>query len=497
MDNSIDKEPIKDLIERLIKESNKESDGFNVEIRRIGRPVNIEKQIKYLEHKYNPKSQVFIERYQRFVNELPDYAEGEVSKQDFYSDMEKIMEEKNNGDDNDTNVFSQSYKTPRARLTTQYPVARYFIDIDGLFRYKKGGDTKALSLEEAMEIDGDNISDEAVSAFANQLKSIAKRFGNKNDIYSINRTYEIYKRLLSDYKRDDPNEEYFDQLISAVEHRIYNNKVNRKRKGLEESIKEGETLRTIFNYIGYIKAIRGQKAQGRFYYNGIRELINDIKEFKKLIKESRFNSTKKHYITFGGDIEEVIQKIQKINPEIDVEQTKTELIAKRVKGLVEMVVNEYLAQEPKRLYDLSDREFVESIGEEITDLLGKTDKVKIDGTLDLLLTTAKVNILLGIYHNKDLIRPEIRQDNLEKVQDIVYATAKSFAENGNEDGLEKIQDLVYNGAIQYAEIQNDIVVRVLLNTFEKISTDFKDILEEEEQDIKKAITAVESILKGK
>ncbi len=163
------------------------------------------KEILYLNLKYHSKTPLFIDRYSAFINSCtPEELGTKENMKTFVDFMWFILE--NRGSQNEP--LEQTF----GRLYNEFPALEQFIkyDVDKKnpkkrtkVRYKYNPDATPLTLEQAMDIDLEKLSEESIETFSKQLEKDLEESAEDGDLHIFSDIFEVYKRFSIDFKREN------------------------------------------------------------------------------------------------------------------------------------------------------------------------------------------------------------------------------------------------------------------------------------------------------
>jgi len=440
-------------------------------------------ETRYLKLRYDDSTPVFIQQYNEFVKILDSSRteeEDELTRHEFLLFMDdKLLNNACSGQKGlllEQDIFEV--------LMRQFPVSEVFAKINGRPLTKRNGEP--LTLEEIMGIKSSGVSAEAQDLFCKSVKDKAQLAAEEGKVDEVSQIWAKYKGLLADFGRliDIPvTKEVRDfpavwrkktitetvKIIPPAEQKFFYGLLHEARKMDEydsamvlaakakECAKEGD-VRGAEEACSNFKSLADSSDEKDVY---------DIEGVEACVSKARhvFSTSRiiESYLNNRKNIDDAVGELCTIDSDTTPVSAREKLRDIKAQFLLNRLSK--IASDRSGNYELSDLEKIGSLEAQLECLLGEDglEHTPLIVTLVRSLPNPRINAYLGIYRNETL-RPEIRQEYLEKAHDLVYHVAKDAAEK-------KDMDLF----IRYCAL------------FEKMSRNHLKELDEDEESIKEAL----------
>ncbi|MBN1644783.1 hypothetical protein JW851_01920 [Candidatus Woesearchaeota archaeon] len=391
------------------------------------------RKLEYLMLKYDSNSAECLDRYKTFVSMHPEEERhSELGRDEFLIHMSKLL--------NGNNGQSYENKSPqeiRNKLINKFPIFEHIILSEG--EPKLNHENNALTLEESLRVNPEHISNCEINEFCKKLKQKAELSAGVGEYDKVNSIAELYQQVLVD----------FDKLHTT-----------------KDTIKPGFIGR-LFGKKEKTIITKDLSPEDKRYFDNLRQKAKENLDSNK--KARQIYALKQGYFSNGGNMKDFASAIISMDSNINPSELEAELKIGRVKELLDEL-NPFVSF--PREYELEDLAKVERISEQAMCWIMQNGGHPLIISLSKHVPAAVMNVHLGIYRN-ETFRPEVRQEHLEKAQDIAYNAAMFFAEKKNP-----------LSAIEFSVL------------FKAISETYMNELKEDKKSIQSAIDKVNRILKS-
>jgi hypothetical protein len=411
----------------------------------------LEDEWKYLVLKYSDSTCKFLSGYNAFIKRvLPEDMESDaLIRQDFLLAMENLLK---NGNGRETRCESSPDAIFRD-LVKKYPVAELVINSGREpLLYRDFGD---ITLEHLTGMSLDDVSKEARKMFCNALKLKAQKAAAEESCEAVEKIWGEYKTLLAKFGlmaktevrrqvRDFPavwRKKTITEIVNEVPQRdreFFESLINAARKTDEYEM--ALTLASRAEGCARKGDVGGaQEACARFkrlVESAEKKEIYDVEEVEGFVGRARkiivMKQATESYVNNEAGLDAVMAEFHSAVPSADMAGLRDKLRNTKLMKLISDAEG-YIANCITGA-ELSDLDVYESLKASAQSAIKDGEPSPLSATLGKFVLKAQVSAYLGIGNNQTL-RPEIRQEYLEKAQDRAYHLAEDAAERKDMDSV--------------------------------------------------------------